>query len=87
MIEFIRVTYLAAAAFMHDLVNAIFGPILLNTLKPLNDMFTNVFQPWAMIVTLSFFIGVMIWVWVGCEKTNESASGSICQFKEIRAGR
>ena len=62
MMDFISNAYVAIYVFLHDMVNAIFGPVLRSTLKPINDMFTDIFQPWAMIVTLTFFFLTMLWV-------------------------
>ena len=39
-----------------------FKPILIKFFGPVNSFLAPIYQPWATIVAITFFIGTMIWV-------------------------
>ncbi len=45
---------------MEKLLHLVFDPI--------NNVLTGVYMPWARIVAVGFFIGTMVWVFVGLKR-------------------
>ena len=42
----------------------VFYPILIKFFGPINTFLTPIYQPWATIAAISFFVGTMLWVWL-----------------------
>jgi len=38
-------------------------PVLIKFFGPINDVLSPIYQPWATIVAITFFVGTMLWVW------------------------
>ena len=53
---------------MHEFVNSILGPPLRAFFGPVDSFLSMGYMPYARIVALAFFIGTMIWVFVGLKK-------------------
>ena len=51
-----------------DLINEILGPPLIRIFHPIDNALASIYMPWAKIVALSYFIGTMVWVFVGLRK-------------------
>jgi len=45
-----------------QLCEVVFKPILIKFFGPINDFLTPIYQPWATITAICFFLGSMIWV-------------------------
>ncbi|HPU99168.1 MAG TPA: hypothetical protein PLO53_14600 [Candidatus Hydrogenedentes bacterium] len=45
-----------------DWFGSLWAPLLHPVFSPLNRLLSGVYQPWAMIITLAYFIGTMLWV-------------------------
>lgn len=45
-----------------DWFGSLWAPILIPVFAPLNRLLSAVYQPWAMIVTLGYFLSTMAWV-------------------------
>lgn len=41
----------------------VFYPVLSKFFGPINDFLDPIYQPWATICAISFFVGTMLWVW------------------------
>lgn len=44
------------------LCTTVFKPVLILFFGPINDFLSPIYQPWATIVAVSYFVGTMIWV-------------------------
>ena len=53
---------------MHEWVNNVFGPPAKAFFGPINNMLAAGSMPLARTVTLAFFIGTMIWVFLGLRR-------------------
>ena len=53
---------------MHDWINATFGPVLRPIFHPIDSLLAQFYWPWAQVVAISFFLGTMVWVYVGLRK-------------------
>ncbi len=42
--------------------NKVCYPILSKFFGPINDVLSPIYQPWATIVAIGFFVGTMLWV-------------------------
>jgi len=51
-----------------EAINQFLGPLLKQVFHPIDDLLAGAYMPWAKIVALSYFVGTMIWVWVGLKK-------------------
>jgi len=49
-------------------INETVGPPLRKVFEPLDDYLARGYMPWARIVALGFFIGTMVWVFVGLKR-------------------
>lgn len=47
---------------LEKLCSWLFYPILSRIFTPINALLNPIYQPWATIVAISFFVGTMIWV-------------------------
>lgn len=56
-------------ARMSDAINRAFGPKLMRIFEPTNDFLASAYMPWARIVTVGFFVGTMVWVFVGLKRS------------------
>lgn len=54
--------YNAIAAKVEPFCEAVFKPILSPIFKPINDFLAPIYQPYATIAAIGFFVGTMIWV-------------------------
>jgi len=45
-----------------DWFGGLWAPVLIPVFAPLNRLLSTVYQPWAMIITLGYFLGTMAWV-------------------------
>lgn len=41
----------------------VFYPVLSKIFDPINSMLAPIYQPWATIAAITFFVGTMLWVW------------------------
>lgn len=48
-------------AFVH-LCEKTFAPILIKFFRPINEFLGPIYQPWASIIAIGFFVGTMLWV-------------------------
>ncbi len=39
-----------------------FYPVLSRIFHPINDLLNPIYQPWASIIAIGFFLGTMVWV-------------------------
>ena len=49
-------------------IDNVFGPPLRAFFHPIDSALATVYMPWARVVTLAFFIGTMVWVFVGLKR-------------------
>ena len=49
-------------------IESLLGPMLRAIFHPIDNLLASFFMPWARIVTLAFFIGTMVWVFVGLKR-------------------
>ena len=55
--------------WLSEAINNVFGPPLMFIFKPTNDFLASAYMPWARIVAVGFFIGTMVWVFVGLKRS------------------
>jgi len=55
-------------ASISTMIDEVFGPPLRAFFGPINDLLGLAYMPLARIVALSFFIGTMVWVFVGLKR-------------------
>ena len=53
---------------MHEMVNELFGPMMKAFFGPIDRLLAAGSMPLARTVTLAFFIGTMVWVFVGLNR-------------------
>ena len=53
---------------MKEWINSTLGPLLQQLFQPIDQVLAGVYMPWAKIVALTYFIGTMVWVFVGLKK-------------------
>lgn len=41
---------------------AVFYPFLSRIFHPINDLLSPIYQPWATITAIGFFVGTMLWI-------------------------
>ncbi len=51
-----------------EIINQALGPFLKNLFHPIDTLLAGAYMPWAKIVALSYFVGTMIWIYVGLKK-------------------
>jgi len=49
-------------------INDFFGPILRPIFQPIDNLLAPIYQPWATIVAVGYFVGAMIWIFVGLKR-------------------
>jgi len=54
---------------MTEAINRIFGPVLMRIFQPTNEFLASAYMPWARIVAVGFFVGTMVWVFVGLKRS------------------
>jgi len=54
--------YNAIAAKVEPFCEAVFYPILSRIFHPINEFLNPIYQPYATIAAIGFFVGTMIWV-------------------------
>lgn len=66
MLDAINNWFIALFASIGDafsnLCKTVFYPILIKFFGPINTFLSGIYQPWANIIAIAFFIGTMIWV-------------------------
>ncbi len=53
---------------MNAVIDQLFGPSLRWFFNPIDGALSMFYMPWAKIVALAFFIGTMVWVFVGLKR-------------------
>ena len=48
-----------------SLCETVFKPVLILFFGPINTILSPIYQPWATIIAIAFFLGAMIWVGFG----------------------
>lgn len=48
--------------FLEAFCKAVFYPPLHWFFEPINKLLAPIYQPWATIIAISFFVGTMLWV-------------------------
>ncbi len=56
------------AGRISEAINNIFGPTLMRVFHPMNAFLAARYMPWARIVAVGFFVGTMVWVFVGLKR-------------------
>lgn len=59
---------LGLLGFFSAQINTIFRPVFVPVFAPINLALEPVYMPWARIVAVGFFVGTMIWVFVGLKR-------------------
>jgi len=49
-------------------INNVFGPMLRVVFQPIDQLLTPIYMPWARIVAVGYFVGTMVWVYVGLRR-------------------
>ena len=49
-------------------IDKAFGPPLKAFFHPIDDILATPYMPWARIVAIVFFVGTMVWVFVGLKR-------------------
>jgi hypothetical protein len=49
-------------------INDFFGPILRLIFQPIDSFLGPIYQPWATIVAVGYFVGTMVWVFIGLKR-------------------
>ncbi|MBL7645216.1 MAG: hypothetical protein JNK74_03390 [Candidatus Hydrogenedentes bacterium] len=52
----------AVGAAFTNLCKTVFYPVLIKFFGPINTFLSGIYQPWANIFAIGFFVGTMIWV-------------------------
>jgi len=55
-------------AAISDAINTYLGPLLKAFFQPIDAFLATVYMPWAKIVAIGYFVGTMVWVFVGLKK-------------------
>jgi len=49
-------------------INGLFGPMLKPIFHPIDTALASVYMPYAQIVAIGYFVGTMIWVFMGLKR-------------------
>ena len=49
-------------------INDLIGPLLKPIFYPIDAVLADMYMPWAKVVALAYFIGTMVWVFVGLKR-------------------
>jgi len=49
-------------------INTTLGPFLRAIFQPIDSLLAPIYMPWAKIVAIGYFVGAMVWVFVGLRK-------------------